>query len=156
MILRNVQPTDYPPIISVIDEWWGWRKVSLMLPHLFFEHFIDTSFVVEEDNRIAAFLVGFFSPSRSEEAYIHFVGVHPMYRKRGFGRLLYERFFSAMRQGQRKVVRCVTSPVNTLSIAFHTRMGFTIEPGEEELNGTGFSPDYDGPGENRVRFVRQV
>ena len=156
MIVRNVQPSDYPPIISVLDEWWGGRKMSDMLPRLFFEHFCNTSFIIEEDNRIAAFLIGFFSQSRPEEAYIHFVGVNPLYRKRGFGRELYEHFFTAMRLGQRILVRCVTSPVNTGSIAFHTRMGFQIEPGEAGLNGVAFDPDHDGPGENRVRFFRKV
>ena len=150
MIVRNVRPSDYPPIISVLDEWWGGRKMSDMLPRLFFEHFCNTSFIIEEDNRIAAFLIGFFSQSQPEEAYIHFIGVHPLYRKRGFGRELYERFFTAMRLGQRTLVRCVTSPVNTGSVAFHTRMGFQVEPGE------AYDPDHDGPGEHRVRFVRQV
>jgi GNAT superfamily N-acetyltransferase len=156
MIIRHVRPSDYPPIIAVLDNWWGGRKVSAMLPRLFFEHFCDTSYIIEEDNRIAAFLIGFFSQSQPEEAYIHFVGVHPQYRKRGFGRILYEQFFSAVRQNNRKLVRCVTSPVNTGSIAFHTRMGFRIEPGESGLNGVAFDPDHDGPGEHRVRFIQQV
>ena len=156
MIVRNVQPSDYPPIISVLDEWWGGRKMSDMLPRLFFDHFCNTSFIIEEDNRISAFLIGFFSQSRPEEAYIHFVGVDPLYRKRSFGRELYERFFTVMRQGQRTVVRCVTSPINTGSIAFHNHMGFQVEPGEASLNGVAYDSDHDGPGEHRVRFVRQV
>jgi len=130
--------------------------MSDMLPRLFFEHFCNTSFVLEEDNRIAAFLIGFFSQSQPEEAYIHFIGVHPLYRKRGFGRELYERFFTAMRLGQRTLVHCVTSPINTGSIAFHIRMGFHIEPGEARLNEVAYDPDHDGPGGHRVRFVRQV
>ena len=156
MIIRNVRSTDYPPIISVLDEWWGGRKMSDMLPRLFFEHFCETSFILEEDHQIAAFLIGFFSQSRPEEAYIHFVGVHPQYRKRGFGRELYKHLFTVMRQNQRSVVRCVTSPVNTGSIAFHTRMGFRIEPGDAQSDGIAYHTDHDGPGEHRVCFVRQV
>jgi ribosomal protein S18 acetylase RimI-like enzyme len=156
MIIRNVRPTDYPPIISVLDEWWGGRKMSDMLPRLFFEHFRETSFVIEEDNQIAAFLIGFFSQSQPEEAYIHFVGVHPQYRKRGFGRELYEHFFTIMRQNQRSVVRCVTSPVNTGSIAFHTNMGFQIKPQDTQMGGIPYCADYDGLGEHRVLFFKQV
>jgi GNAT superfamily N-acetyltransferase len=156
MNIRNVQPSDYPTIISVLDEWWGGRKMSLMLPCLFFEHFCETSFILEKDSLNAAFLIGFFSQSCPKEAYIHFVGVHPRYRKCGFGRELYERFFTISRQYQRKVVRCVTSPVNAGSIAFHTRMGFQIEPGEAVLNGVAYDPDHDGPGEHRVRFFLQL
>jgi ribosomal protein S18 acetylase RimI-like enzyme len=156
MIIRNVRPTDYPPIISVLDEWWGGRKMSDMLPRLFFEHFCETSFILEEDGRIVAFLIGFFSQSRSKEAYIHFVGVHPQYRKRGFGRKLYKCFYTIMRQNHRSGIRCVTSPINMGSIAFHTQMGFLIEPGEAELNGVAYDPDHDGPSEHRVRFYLQL
>lgn len=127
-----------------------------MLPRLFFEHFRETSFIIEEDDRIAAFLIGFFSQSRPEEAYIHFVGVHPQYRKQGLGRVLYEHFFTVVRQNQRSVVRCVTSPVNAGSIAFHTSMGFEIEPGDSQLEGGAYHTNHDGPGEHRVCFVWRV
>ncbi len=78
MNIRNVRPSDYPPIITMLDDWWGGRKMSAMLPRLFFEHFCDTSFIIEGDEKIVAFLIGFLSQSRSDEAYIHFVGVHPL------------------------------------------------------------------------------
>jgi len=156
MKIRNVRSSDYPPIIAVLDDWWGGRKMTGMLPHLFFEHFCNTSFIVEDDGRIAAFLIGFLSQTHLDEAYIHFVGVHPQYRKRGYGRLLYECFFDVMRQNQRSVVRCVTSPINTGSIAFHTRLGFQIEPGDADRDDAAYDPDHDGPGHHRVCFVRRV
>lgn len=156
MNIRNVRPSDYPPIITMLDDWWGGRKMSAMLPRLFFEHFCDTSFIIEGDEKIVAFLIGFLSQSRSDEAYIHFVGVHPLYRKRGYGRLLYERFFDTVQQNQRFVVRCVTSPINTVSIAFHTCLGFQIEAGQALNECVAYDPDHDGPGEARVCFIRQV
>jgi ribosomal protein S18 acetylase RimI-like enzyme len=156
MNIRNVQPSDYPVIISVLDDWWGGRKMRNMLPRLFFEHFCETSFILEEDSQIAAFLVGFLSQSQPKEAYIHFVGVHPQYRKCGYGRELYECFFNIMRQNNRSLVRCVTSPINSVSIAFHTRMGFWIEPGDAQMNGVGYDPDHDGPGEHRIKFYLQI
>jgi ribosomal protein S18 acetylase RimI-like enzyme len=130
--------------------------MSSMLPRLFFEHFCDTSYIIEEDNQIVAFLIGFLSNSQPKESYIHFVGVHPKYRNHGYGRFLYERFFNTVRQNQRSVVRCVTSAINTTSIAFHTRMGFQIEPGKAVWDGVAYDPDHDGPGEHRVCFIRQV
>ena len=33
--IRNAEPSDYPPIISVINEWWGGRNMADMLPKLF-------------------------------------------------------------------------------------------------------------------------
>jgi ribosomal protein S18 acetylase RimI-like enzyme len=156
MKIRNVHPSDYPPIIAHLDDWWGGRKMSSMLPRLFFEHFSDTSYIIEKNGQIVAFLIGFLSKSQPKESYIHFVGVHPQHRHCGYGRLLYERFFDTVRQDQRSVVRCVTSPINTTSIAFHIHMGFQIEPGEAVLDGVAYDPDHDGPGEHRVRFIRQV
>ncbi len=110
--LRSLDETDYAPLIAVLDLWWGGRRMTAMLPRLFFAHFRDTSFAAEADGTIVGFLVGFVSQTRSDEAYIHFVGVHPDYRQQGVGAQLYQRFFAAARALGCKTVRCVTSPVN--------------------------------------------
>jgi len=151
--LRPLRPSDHAAVIAVIDDWWGGRRMADMLPRLFFEHFTDTSFAAERAGELAGFLVGFLSQSRPAEAYVHFVGVHP--GGRGLGRRLYEAFFDAVSARGRTVVRAVTAPVNTGSIAFHRRMGFEVEPGA----GDGDVPvavGYDGPGQDRVRFVRYL
>ena len=59
--IRQVRPSDYQAVISVIDGWWGGRQMAGMLPRLFFEHFTDTSFAAEHDGRLAGFLAGFIS-----------------------------------------------------------------------------------------------
>jgi len=156
MQIRNAREEDYGSIISVIDDWWGGRHIADMLPKLFFQHFQDTSFVVVENGQIVAFLIGFVSQTNPEQAYIHFVGVHPDYRKHGLAKELYERFFTAVRQRRCTEVHAVTSPVNKGSIAFHTRMGFGIEPGDAEVDGVQVKTDYDGRGQSRVRFVRRL
>ncbi|WP_202972009.1 GNAT family N-acetyltransferase [Moorena producens] len=92
MNIRNICPDDYQQIITIIDEWWGGRKMSDMLPKLFFVHFCETSFIAETDQEITGFLIGFLSQTYSDEAYIHFLGVHPKFIKQGIGRLLYEQF----------------------------------------------------------------
>ena len=53
-------------------------------------------------------------------------------------------------------MRAVTSPVNTGSVAFHRRMGFRLEPGDAEVDGIPVATGYDGPGQDRVRFVRDL
>lgn len=127
-----------------------------MLPKLFFVHFRETSFIVEEQGQIVGFLNGFFSQTYPDEAYIHFVGVHPDFRQAGVGRLLYETFFQAVWAQGRHTVRCVTAPANRTSIAFHTRMGFEIEPGDEEPDGVPVHSNYDGSGAARVLFVKRL
>jgi GNAT superfamily N-acetyltransferase len=154
--IRPIRPSDYGPVISVIDDWWGGRHMADMLPRLFFEHFTDTSFAAERDSELAGFLVGFESQSRPAEAYIHFAGVHPAERSRGLGRRLYERFFAVVQARGCVLVRAVTSPVNRGSVAFHQRMGFDIEPGDARAGGVPVAAGYDGDGQDRVRFVRRL
>jgi len=118
---------------------------------LFFEHFTDTSFAAERAGELAGFLVGFLCQSRPAEEYIHFVGVDPGARGLGLGRRLYEAFFDAVSARGRTVVRAVTAPVNTGSVAFHRRMGFEVEGGDAAV-----AAGYDGPGQDRVRFTRYL
>lgn len=155
-MIRNTEPRDFYFITSVIDDWWGGRKMRDMLPKLFFVHFRDTSFIAEMDGRIVGFLNGFFSQSFADEAYIHFVGVHPAYRQHHIARALYEKFFEVTRAAGRHTVRCVTSPVNKTSIAFHLRMGFEIEAGDVTVDEISAHSNYDGKGESRVLFLKQL
>ena len=125
--LRNAMPSDYARIISVMPEWWSGRDLTALLPELFLVHFCDTSFIIEQGFELIGFLVGFMSQSRRNEAYIHFVGVHPDFRKVGIASSLYEQFFMVCRRRGRFTVRACTSIVNTGSIEFHARKGFQVE-----------------------------
>lgn len=68
---------DYERVIGSVDSWWGGRRMSPMLPRLFFENFCDTTFVVVVDpdfddkkcqeERVVGFLCGFVSQSRVGE-----------------------------------------------------------------------------------------
>ena len=144
--LRTAEAADYDRIIAVVDDWWG-RPVAHALPRLFLDHFHATSFVAERDGDLAGFLVGFLSPSRPGAAYIQFIGVDPRERGSGLARELYERFFGLAAADGRRVVRAITSPVNSGSIAFHTAMGFTV---------IGPVDDYDGPGFPKMLFERSL
>jgi len=152
--LRHAAPSDYQPIITVLNDWWGGRSMADMLPKLFFIHFRETSFVAEREGVVIGFLIGFLSQTFTDEAYIHFVGVHPDFRSRGLGRSLYGRFLDAALDHGRKVVRCVTSPVNKASIAFHLHIGFNMEPSEVTIEGIPVAVNYDGKGGDRVLFFK--
>jgi len=155
--IRHLTSANHAPIIRVLDDWWGGRHMNGMLPRLFFTHFSNTSFIAEDGQQIAGFLVGLFSPAYADEAYIHFVGVNPAHRKAGVGCMPYERFFTLMHADNCHIVRCVTSPINTTSIAFHTCMGCMPEPSSTaNADSVPYAADYDGPGEHRVLFSKQV
>jgi ribosomal protein S18 acetylase RimI-like enzyme len=145
--VRTAAPADYDRIAPVVDDWWGGRAMIGMLPRLFFVHFRETTFVAEEGGDLAGFLAGFLSQTHADEAYIHFAGVSPAFRRRGVGRLLYERFFAAARAHGRSVVRCVTSPVNEGSVAYHAALGFDTAT---------VAPNYDGRGGDRVLMVKRL
>lgn len=155
MKIRNLTSTDYVAIISVVNEWWGGREMTGLLPRLFFDHFQDTSFVIEEKGTLKGFLIGFLSQSKQKEAYIHFVGIEPNCRKKGYGRRLYQTFFNEVRKKNVQFVRCITSPSNFLSIAYHTKMGFLLEEGDKQVNDIPIHSNYDGE-EDRVLFVKTV
>jgi len=144
--VRTAVADDYDRIVAVVDDWWG-RPVRQVLPRVFLDHFHTTSFVAEQGGALAGFLVGFLSPSADDTAYIHFVGVDPRLRGRGLARLLYEKFFALAAADGRRVVRAITAPVNSGSIAFHAAMGFTV---------TGPVDGYDGPGASKMLFERAL
>lgn len=156
---RRPTDADHPAVVGVVDEWWAGRRVRALLPRLWFGHFAGSSWIVEsEDGRLLGFVVGFVSPDHPTEAYIHMVGTNPNHRKRGLGHALYERFFEDARAKGARRVTAVTWPGNQISVRFHAAMGFRPDdgPGTQRLYGTVAYPDYDGEGEDRVLFVRDL
>jgi ribosomal protein S18 acetylase RimI-like enzyme len=156
MDIRLIEESDYESVISVINKWWSGRDMASLLPKLFFIHFKNTSFIIENDGEMIGFLIGFKSQTYPNEAYIHFVGVHPDYRKTGMAKRLYETFFDTVQQMGCNIVRCITSPVNKNSIAFHIKMGFEIENGDFEVDGISVFSNYAGEGNHRVLFIRKL
>jgi ribosomal protein S18 acetylase RimI-like enzyme len=163
--LRPAREADYDEVSTALQTWWtqpglntesGARERAALVPRLWLQHFATTSLIAERDQKMIGFLVGFLSQDRRSEAYIHFVAVSPQLRREGIGRELYETFFAVCRDAGRWTVRCITSPQNTLSIAFHVAMGFSIEPGTEQVGSVPAKADYDGPGVHRVAFVRAL
>jgi ribosomal protein S18 acetylase RimI-like enzyme len=134
--IRLSSPADYDAIASVIDQWWG-RPVLGALPRLFLDLFYRSSLVIDGADGPDAFLIGIFSPSEADRAYIHFVGVAPDVRRSGYGRLLYEEFFRLAKADGRRTVSAITAPVNLRSADFHRALGFRVSGPVDEYNGPG-------------------
>ncbi|GAF63843.1 GNAT family N-acetyltransferase [Alkalihalobacillus trypoxylicola] len=156
MNIRFVQSDDYPKIIAVLNEWWGGRNMKDKLPRLFFEHFQNTSYIMEKDGELIGFIIGFLSQSQSEKAYIHFVGVHPNYRQLKIGKRLYEHFIHNVKESGVKTLHCITSPINKGSIAYHQKLGFSIVKGDAIEDGISIHSHYDGVNESRVVFAKHI
>ena len=156
---RAAAERDHARVVAAIADWWETPNAAtlpLLMPRLFFQHFRDTSTIVEDEHgELAAFLVGFRSQSQPGVAYLHFVGVRPDLRRSGLARTLYERFFAQMRASGCRRVDAITGPGNRRSQAFHRSMGFELG-GDTEVDGVPAYLDYDGPGEHRVTFTRVI
>ena len=156
VVIKHLEQDDYQPIVSVVDEWWGGRPMAAMLPKLFFVHFSPTSFTAVDDAQIVGFLIGFVSQTFPDQAYIHFLGVHPARRGEGLGLLLYEHFFATAASLGCRTAQCVTAPFNRNSIAFHRRIGFSLLDSDYKVDGVPVALGYDGEGEDRVIFTKHL
>ncbi len=106
--------------------------------------------------KVIGFLAGFVSQTDRNEAYVYFVAIHPEHRGHGLGRQLYSTFFETVHRLGCTTVRCITSPMNTGSIAFHTHMGFHVEHVNGEYEGVPCTINYELNGADRVLFVRSL
>ena len=159
IVFRRPTEADYAAMVRVIDDWWGGRKMDVLLQRLWLQHFTGTSWLAETaDGTLAGFLIGFHSPDQPSVAYCRLIATNPNLRGRGVGRALYDRFFDDARQAGRHEVRAITWPGNRPSIAFHRALGFEVEagPGSQNLYGTPAQAGYDFDREDRAILVRSI
>jgi ribosomal protein S18 acetylase RimI-like enzyme len=159
LTFRRPTESDHGPIVDRVDDWWGGRRMHDLLPRLWFQHFTGTSWIAEtETGAIAGFLVGFVSPDRPDEAYVHMVATNPNLRRRGVARELYDRFIVDVRGRGVRRIHAVTWPGNRVSVHAHRALGFSLAtgPGTRPIHGTPAYQDYDAPGEDRAHLVRDI
>ena len=154
--IRNAEPSDHENVVSVMPDWWDGRDLTSSVLKVFFIHFSNTTYVAELNGDLVGFLVGFFSQSDEQVGYIHFAGVHPDFRKAGIGRLLYREFYDVCKANNRSIVKSCTSPINKLSIGFHKRMGFEIEPGDAIVDGIPVTMNFLRNNDPKVLFAKNL
>ena len=154
--IRNATPLDHEKVISVMPEWWGGRDLSSSVLKVFFIHFNSTAYIAEIGDELVGFLVGFMSQTEEKVGYIHFAGVHPQHRRASIGRLLYEKFYVDCKANGRSIVKSCTSPINKLSINFHQKMGFEIEPGDGIVDDVPVILNYLGKDSPKVLFKKTM
>jgi ribosomal protein S18 acetylase RimI-like enzyme len=155
LVWRSATALDADPIAAAIDTWWA-RHLRHFVHPLFLEHFGDTCLVVEDGGALVAFLVGMLSQRHPGSAYVHFMGVHPEYRRLGLGRELYERFFDVVRERGSAVVVAETGAFNAQSIAFHGSLGFTFEDGDDLVDGVPITRNVHDTGDDVVLFSMRL
>jgi GNAT superfamily N-acetyltransferase len=160
---RRPSEADHRSVATVVDHWFGDRRVRPFATRAWFRHFGGTSWIVDAGRDAPgagphAFLIGYMSPDHPTEAVLHLVGVHPRHRRRGLGRGLIERFVADMAARGARTVTAVAWPDDPIATSFFGGVGFepATGPGTQRLYGVPAFPDYEVPGEDRVVFVRSI
>jgi GNAT superfamily N-acetyltransferase len=145
MNIRGLQKADYDHLVSVLDRWWGGPAGQHEHPMFAYE-FGEHGLVMERDGDVVGFLLGFVTATDPVVAYVHLVGIHPDHRRRGVGKMLYERFAESCSKKGATRIKAIAAVGDESSMRFHTALGFT----PKEV------PDYAGPGRARVVFVKPL
>ncbi len=151
MRIREITKADYDFVVSVLDRWWGGPSRELAHP-LFYYELGREALIAEMDGEVAGFLFGFHAQSHDPPeparvvAYIHMVGIHPDYRRRGVGKHLYEKFLERARAAGAVRLKAITNVGNEGSIEFHRAMGFEVFE----------DPDYAGTSRARIVFTKEI
>lgn len=142
MLTRPLTKADYDHIVVVIDRWWGGPTSALAHP-IFFYELGQLARVVEADGLLVGFLFGFIC---GNVGYVHLIGIHPDFRRRGVARMLYEAFErDCVREGSTQL-KAITTIGNEGSVRFHQALGWSVAEVE----------DYAGPGRMRVVFTKEL
>ena len=157
VVLRHPAEADYPALRRNVKSWWGERSRGVM-PRLWLRHFGSTSWVAEADGKAIGILVGFRSPDRPGEAVLQLVTTSPRWRRRGLGRLLVEAFAETAGSAGATTMVAIVWPGNPGGVRFLAKVGFRAMDGEgtSRLYGTPSIANYDGEGEDRAVFVREL
>lgn len=153
MQTRRITKRDFDRIVEVIDHWWGGPIATLAHP-IFFYELGDHALVVEQGQEMIGFLLGFIArhgdgkngKPEKPTGYVHLVGIHPDYRRRGVGRLLYNTFTDECRAAGCVRMKAITTPGYEGSIRFHIAQGWNAQ----EVD------DYAGPNRRRIVFSKSL
>jgi GNAT superfamily N-acetyltransferase len=147
MQTRRITKADFDRIVEVIDHWWG-GPISTFAHPIFFHELGGHALVVEQGDLMIGFLLGFVARPEGGKptGYVHLVGIHPDYRRRGVGRLLYNTFVTECRAAKCVRMKAITTLGNEGSIRFHVAQGWNAL----EVD------DYAGPGRRRMVFTKDL
>ncbi len=154
MEITNCTKEDFDQILTDFGQFWdSARTVTLHHPILIYE-FGNSAFVIKIESKVIAYLFGLLSQTEPV-GYVQLIAVRQGHRKQGLGKMLYRHFEQyAVEHGCLRL-KAITSPVNTLSINFHSNIGM-LPAGDQDEPGVPIIKDYSGPGKDRVVFYKNI
>lgn len=132
---------DFDEILVDFSDFWDDDTTRTRHHPMFVLEFGDTAWVVRQNGRLTAYLLGFQAQSATY-AYVHLVAIRRGHRRQGLARRLYDHFISQARERGCHEIKATAAPENSGSIAFHKSIGMTATT----------VADYGGPGIDRVVF----
>jgi len=159
IVFRRPVEADHATVIARMEGWWPGRRARTFVQRWWFRHATGTSWVAEgEDGRLVGFVLAQPSGDDPAVALVHAIAVNPNERRRGLGRALVERVADDLRaQGGRRL-EATSWPGDPPATRFLRGIGFVPDegPGTMRLYGTPAYPDYEGDGEDRTRWTREL
>lgn len=156
-MIEKVDFAAWEQILDNVNLYWGDdgpRIWHLHHPILFYE-FGDTLFMIREEGRVSAYIMGFIGQKDPTVAYCHLISVHPEARGRGLGRKLYDHFAEGVRARGCNRIKAITGPDNLDSWYFHQKLGFVLD-GEDDPRGRPIAHNYWGNGVDRMVFIKHI
>ena len=154
MEVTTCSKEDFNQVLAELDQFWEHdRTAALHHPTIIYE-FGDSAFVIKQGSRVVAYLFGFLSQTEPA-GYVHLLSVRRGLRRQGLANRLYAHFEQFARSRGCTKLKAITSPTNTLSIAFHSGIGM-LPTGEPDDHGLPIVKDYAGPGRDRVVFIKAI
>ncbi|WP_443052585.1 GNAT family N-acetyltransferase [Streptomyces sp. JV176] len=142
--IEPARTADVHQVLADHPRYWGERDLRSLHLLALVQEFGPTCLVARAEDGIRGYLFGFVTPTGT--GYTHLVAVRDDARGTGLGRRLYAAFAEAARGQGAERLKAVTSVGNTGSVAFHRRLGFTVE----------IVDDYNGPGQPMAVFQRDL
>jgi GNAT superfamily N-acetyltransferase len=154
MKILNCTKTDFDQILTDIADFWGSDRALHLHHPIFIYEFGNTAFVIKDNERVIAYLFGFFSQTE-QVGYIHLIGVRKSYQGNGFGKMLYDNFEAIAKRHRCSRLKAITTASNQASILFHKKIGMKLL-GEKNVDGIEVVKDYSAPGQDRVVFEKDI
>jgi ribosomal protein S18 acetylase RimI-like enzyme len=156
--IRNVSDEDFIKISQFGVNCSPMINERKAIYHLFTKFFRDTSLVLEVNENLKGFLIGFISQENNENAYIHLLCIENDLRRQNMASNLMENFISIVYSLGCKKVFLVCKPSNKTAIKFYNKMGFLSLHSDETIiiDDINVFKDYDGPAEDKIVFWKSI
>lgn len=149
--VRPMTKADFDLVVQLVDHWWS-GPIAVLAHPVFFYELGKHARVVEDvanSGKFVGFLLGFVAPEddhRAQTGYVHLVGVHPEYRRKGVARALYAEFLQTCLSLGCRRMKAITTAGNEPSMRFHQALGWTCTEDEH----------YAGPNRRRIVLTKDL